>query len=82
MHGSELLGSGNFCDVFSGKYDGHTVAIKMSHEAANKEMKTEKQVEQEFFAREALIQEGRLMAKIRHPNVITFIALVLWTVFR
>lgn len=72
VEANQLLGSGNFCDVYKGKFNKRrAVAIKICHTAAHDDKKSEEQIDREFLARDALIKEGQLMSQIRHFNVIT-----------
>ncbi|KAK0413791.1 hypothetical protein QR680_006995 [Steinernema hermaphroditum] len=71
---SDKLGSGNFCDVFKGKlHKRRIVAIKLCHPASeNLDGDKEKTLQQHKKARDALIQEGNIMAEIQHINIIKF----------
>uniref|UniRef100_A0AC34QF39 Tyrosine-protein kinase n=2 Tax=Panagrolaimus sp. JU765 TaxID=591449 RepID=A0AC34QF39_9BILA len=73
---ADMLGKGNFCEVFKGKLYNRRfdIAVKVCHanwrytdDAVS--MATNVKEQQ---AREALVKEGAVMAKIRHPNVISF----------
>uniref|UniRef100_A0A7E4V9Q7 non-specific protein-tyrosine kinase n=1 Tax=Panagrellus redivivus TaxID=6233 RepID=A0A7E4V9Q7_PANRE len=72
---SDLLGRGNFCEVYRGKLEKRTtIAIKVCH--ANwrytSDVVSISTNVKEQQARDALIKEGYVMSRIRHPNVIAF----------
>ncbi|VDK45190.1 unnamed protein product [Anisakis simplex] len=65
----DLLGSGNFCDVYKGRLNAtKSVAIKICH-GPNGEKK-DQDLRNAEKAKDSLIKEGSFMAEYRHPNII------------
>ncbi|KAH7729069.1 TK/FER protein kinase [Aphelenchoides avenae] len=63
---NDLIGSGHFCNVYTGRFKSRRVAIKMSIDAPD-------QVETEVInGRAAMLREARIMASFSHKNVIQF----------
>uniref|UniRef100_A0A914Y5M3 Non-specific protein-tyrosine kinase n=1 Tax=Panagrolaimus superbus TaxID=310955 RepID=A0A914Y5M3_9BILA len=70
---NDLLGKGNFCEVYRGKLDRRKlIAVKVCRANWRYTIDTVESNTKEKDAREALIKEGSVMSMIRHPNVITF----------
>uniref|UniRef100_A0AC34FJU9 Non-specific protein-tyrosine kinase n=1 Tax=Panagrolaimus sp. ES5 TaxID=591445 RepID=A0AC34FJU9_9BILA len=71
---NDLLGKGNFCEgIYRGKLDRRKlIAVKVCRANWRYTIDTVESNTKEKDAREALIKEGSVMSRIRHPNVITF----------
>uniref|UniRef100_A0A914YIJ4 Protein kinase domain-containing protein n=1 Tax=Panagrolaimus superbus TaxID=310955 RepID=A0A914YIJ4_9BILA len=68
----DLLGKGNFCEVYRGKLDRRKlIAVKVCRADWRYTVDTVELNTKEKDAREALIKEGSVMSRIRHQNVIT-----------
>lgn len=56
----EVIGSGGFCKVHRGYYDGEEVAIKIAHQTGDDDMQR---------MRDNVLQEAKLFWPLKHPNI-------------
>ncbi|KAH8416455.1 hypothetical protein KR222_004790 [Zaprionus bogoriensis] len=56
----EVIGSGGFCKVHRGYYDGEEVAIKIAHQTGDNDMQR---------MRDNVLQEAKLFWPLKHPNI-------------
>lgn len=56
----EVIGSGGFCKVHRGFYDGEEVAIKIAHQTGDDDMQR---------MRDNVLQEAKLFWPLKHPNI-------------
>ncbi|VDM96456.1 unnamed protein product [Thelazia callipaeda] len=69
---NDLIGTGNFCDVFKGKLFGKIlVALKICHgpTGENSSPEEKKKIDE---AKESLEREACLMSDFKHPNIVKF----------
>ncbi|XP_016942324.2 mitogen-activated protein kinase kinase kinase isoform X1 [Drosophila suzukii] len=60
MEIKEVIGSGGFCKVHRGYYDGEEVAIKIAHQTGEDDMQR---------MRENVLQEAKLFWALKHENI-------------
>ena len=79
----DMLGSGNFCDVYKGLYqktqqEKITVAVKVWHEKSKAEMEEDEQIRKSKgeeakdskAARDSMISEAQIMSYYKHRHII------------
>uniref|UniRef100_A0AC34QPG3 Tyrosine-protein kinase n=1 Tax=Panagrolaimus sp. JU765 TaxID=591449 RepID=A0AC34QPG3_9BILA len=69
----DLLGSGNFCVVYHASLiNFQQVAVKVSQEGAVNYKSVMEQVKTNF---NELIEEGKIMSQLKHPNIVSFVGI-------